>query len=39
MFKQIADAVENRRLELIQEVENSAIAKSTRLEIPKEGLG
>ena len=38
MFKQIADAVENRRLELIQEVENSAIAKSTRLEIQKEGL-
>ena len=37
-FKQIADAVENRRLELIQEVENSAIAKSTRLEIQKEGL-
>ena len=37
-FKQIADAIENRRLELIQEVENSAIAKSTRLEIQKEGL-
>ena len=37
-FKQIADAVENRRLELIQEVENLAIAKSTRLEIQKEGL-
>ena len=37
-FKQIADAVENRRLELIQEVENSAIAKSTRLEMQKEGL-
>ena len=38
MFKQIVDAVENRRLELTQEVENSAIAKSTRLEIQKEGL-
>ena len=37
-FKQIADAVENRRLELIQEVENLAIAKSTRLEMQKEGL-
>ena len=37
-FKQIADAVENRRLELIQEVDNSAIAKSTRLEMQKEGL-
>ena len=37
-FKQIADAVENRRLELLQEVENLAIAKSTRLEIQKEGL-
>ena len=37
-FKQIADAVENRRLELIQEVENSAIAKSTRLEIQKKGF-
>ncbi len=34
-FKQIADAVENRRLVLLQEVENTAIAKSTRLE---EGL-
>ena len=37
-FKQIADAVENRRHELIQEVENSAIAISTLLEIQKEGL-
>ena len=37
-FKQIADAVENRRVELIQEVENTAIAKSTQLEIQKEGL-
>ena len=38
VFKQIADAVEIRRLELIQEVENSAIAKSTQLEMQKEGL-
>ena len=37
-FKQIADAVENRRVELMQEVENTAIAKSTQLEIQKEGL-
>ena len=37
-FKQIADAVENRRVELIQEVEITAIAKSTRLKIQKEGL-
>ena len=38
VFKQIIEAVEIRRLELIQEVENLAIAKSTRLEIQKEGL-
>ena len=38
VFKRIADAVEIRRLELIQEVENSAIAKSTQLEMQKEGL-
>ncbi len=41
-FKQIAyqitDAIENRRVELIQEVENTAIAKITRLQIQKEGL-
>ncbi len=37
-FKQIADAVENRRLELLQEVENTTIAKSTQLEIQKEGI-
>ena len=38
VFKQTVEAVEIRRLELIQEVENSAIAKSTRLEMQMEGL-
>ncbi len=37
-FKRISEAVEKRRLELIQEVVNSAVAKSTQLEIQKEAL-
>ena len=37
-FKRIGEAVEKRRLELIQEVINSAVAKSTQLEIQKEAL-
>lgn len=37
-FRQITDAVEKRRLELMQEVENSAVAKSTLLESQKVGL-
>ncbi len=37
-FKQIIDAVENRQLELIQECDNSAEAKTTMLEKQKEGL-
>ena len=37
-FKRISETVEKRRLELIQETEDSAIAKSTRLNIQKEGL-
>ena len=37
-FRQISDVIEKRRLKLIQEIENSAIARSTLLEKQKEGL-
>ncbi len=37
-FRRISEAVERRRLELIQEVKNSTVARSTQLELQKEGL-
>ena len=38
IFRQINSAVEKRRLELLQEVKSSVTAKTTQLEIQKEGL-
>ena len=37
-FRHIIKAVERRRLELIQEVKDSTVARSTQLELQKEGL-
>ena len=37
-FAEINAAFEKKRLELLQEVENSAVGKTTQLEIQKEGL-
>ena len=38
IFRQINSAVEKRRLELLQELKSSVTAKTTQLEIQKEGL-